>query len=79
MLYGTGEQVEPGSAADARALEKTRVHIGKRNDVVMLWAGNDIEVKNNYSSTPIQLKALVKRLTEEKLLKEKNRIPSKRT
>ena len=49
--YGALKQVDPGSTADARALdilENTTVHNRKRYDVGMLWAEDKIELPNNY-------------------------------
>ena len=57
--YGALEQVDPQSAADARALdilEKTTVHNGKRYNVGMLWAKDNIELPNNYFWALVQLK-----------------------
>ena len=48
--YGTLKQVDPQYATDARALdilENTRVHNGKKYDVGMLWAEDNIELSNN--------------------------------
>ena len=47
--YGALKQVDPQSAADARALdifENITVHNGKRYDVEMLWAEDNIELPN---------------------------------
>ena len=49
--YGALKQVDPQSAADARAHdfpENTTVHNGKRHDVGMLWAEDNVELPNNY-------------------------------
>ena len=59
--YGTLKQVDQRSASDARAhdiLENTTVHYGKRYDVGMLWAEDNIELPNNYFSALVQLKPL---------------------
>ena len=80
--YGALKQVDPRSASDARAheiLENTTVHNGKRYDVGMLWAEDNIELPNNYFSALVQLKSLEKRLTKDQTLSESTRIPSKRT
>ena len=72
--YGALKQVDPRSAADARALdilENTTVHNGKRYDVGMLWAEDNIELPNNYFSALVQLKSLEKRLTKDQTLREK--------
>ena len=72
--YGALKQVDPQSAADARALdflENATVHNGKRYDAGMLWAEDNIELPNNYFSALVQVKSLVKRLTKEQTLKEK--------
>ena len=72
--YGALKQVDPRSAADARALdilESTTVHIGKRYDVGMPWAEDNIELPNNYFSAVVQLKSLEKRLTKDQTLREK--------
>ena len=59
--YGTQKQTEPRSTADERALdvlENTTVHNGKKYDVGMLWAENNIELPNNYFSALVQLQSL---------------------
>ena len=64
--YGAFKQVDPRSAADARAqeiLEITFFHNGQRYDVGMLWADDNIQLPNNYFSSLVQLKSLEKRLT----------------
>ena len=71
--YGALKQVDPRSTADARAhdfLENTTVHNGKRNEVGMLWAEDNIELPNNYFSALVQLKSLEKRLTKDQTLRE---------
>ena len=48
--YGALKQIDPRSAADARAhdiLENTTVHNGKRYNVGRLWAEDNIELPNN--------------------------------
>ena len=72
-LYGAYKQVDPRSAADARALEmleKTTIHNGQRLYVGMLWADNNIQLPNNYFSLLVQLKSLEKRLSRDTSLKE---------
>ena len=72
--YGAFKQVDPRSASDARAhdiLGNTTVHNGKRYDVGMLWAEDNIELPNNYFSALVQLKSLEKRLTKDQTLREK--------
>ena len=72
--YGALKQVDPRSAADARALytlEDTTVHNGNRYDVGMLWAEDNIEMSKNYFSALVQLKSLEKRLTKDQPLREK--------
>ena len=71
--YGALKQVDPRSAADARALEvpeDTTVHNGKRMDVEKLWAEDNIELPNNYFSALFQSKSLEKRLTKDQTLRE---------
>ena len=72
--YATQKQVDPRSAADAHALdnfENTTVHDGKWYDVGTLWAEDNIELPNNYFSALLKLKSVGKRLTKDKLLREK--------
>ena len=72
--YGALKQVDPRSASDARAheiLENTTVHNGKRYDVGMLWAEDNIELLNNYFSALVQLKSLEKRLAKDQTSREK--------
>ena len=72
--YGVLKQVDPQSAADARALdilENTTVHNGKRYDVGMLWAEDNIELPNNCFSALVQMKSLEKRLTKDQILRKK--------
>ena len=72
--YGAHKQVGPRSASDARAfdsLENTTFHNGKRYDVGMLWAEDNIELPSNYFSALVQLKSLKKRLTKDQTLREK--------
>ena len=64
-LYGACKQVDPLSAADACAqelLETTTFHNGKKYDVGMLSADDNIQLPNNYFSSMVQLKSLEKRL-----------------
>ena len=72
--YGAFKQVDPRSAADARAqeiLETTSFYNGQRYDVGMLWANDNIQLPNNYFSSLVQLKSLEKRLSRDTSLKEK--------
>ena len=51
-VFGAFKQVKPRSAADAFAqkiLTNIPVHNGKRYEVGMLWANNNIEMPNSYS------------------------------
>ena len=71
--YGAYKQVDPLSAADARAqeiLETTTIHNGQRYDVGMLWADDNIQLPNNYFSSLVQLKSLEKGLSRDTSLKE---------
>ena len=71
--YGALKPVDPRSASDARAhdiLENTTVHNGKRYDVGMLWAEDNIELLNNYFSALVQLIFLETRLTKDQTLRE---------
>ena len=80
--YGALKQVDPRSASDAGALEileNTTVHNGKRYDVGMLWAEDNIELPNKYFSALVQLKSLEKRLTKDQTFREKYSNTSKRT
>ena len=73
-LYGGLKQVDPRSAADARALdilENTTVRNAKRYDVGMLWAEDNIELPNKNYSALVQLKSLEKWLTKDQTLREK--------
>ena len=66
--YGELKQVDQRSASDARAheiLENTTVHNGKRYNVGMLWAEDNIELHNNYFSALVQLKSLERQLTKD--------------
>ena len=72
--YGALKQVDPRSASDARAheiLENTTVHYGKRYDVGVLWAEDNIELPKNYFSALVQIKSSEKRLTNDQTLREK--------
>ena len=72
--FGANKQVDPRSAADARAheiLENTTVHDGLRNNVGMLWAADNTKLPNNYFSSLVQLKSLEKRLAKIEDLREK--------
>ena len=71
--YGAYKQVDPRSAADARAhkiLETKTFHNGQRYDVGMLWVDDSIQLPNNYFSSLVQLKSLEKRLSRDTSLKE---------
>ena len=71
--YGVFKQVDPPSAADARAqeiLETTTFHNGQRYDVGMLWADDNIQLPNTYFSSLVQLKSLEKWLLRDTSLKE---------
>ena len=71
--YGAYKQVDPRSAADARAqeiLETTTFHNGQRYDVCMLWVDDNITLPNNYFLSMVQLKSLEKRLSRDTTLKE---------
>ena len=64
--YGTFKQADPRSAADARAqeiLETTTFRNGQRYDVGMLWADDNIQLRNNFFSSLVQPKSLEKRLS----------------
>ena len=72
--YGTLKQVDPRSTSDARAhdiLENPTVHNGKRYNVGMLWADDNIGLPNNYFSALVQFKSLEKRLAKDQTLWEK--------
>ena len=71
--YGAFKQVDPRSAADARAqeiLKTTTFHNGQWYDIGMLWADENIQLPNNYFSSLVQLKSLKKRLSRDTSLKE---------
>ena len=71
--YGVYKQVDPRSAADARAqdiLETTTFHNGQRYDVGMLRADDNFQLPNSYFSSLVQLKSLEKRLWRDTTLKE---------
>ena len=72
-LYGAFKQVDPRSAADARALvilETTNFHNGQRYGVGMLWAGDNILLPNNYFSSMVELKSLKMRLSRDTEIKQ---------
>ena len=72
--FGANKQVDPRSAADARAhkiLENTTIHNGLRYDVGKLWAAYNTKLPNNYFSSLVQLKSLEKRLAKDEDLREK--------
>ena len=72
--FGASKQVDPRSAADARAheiLENTTVHNGLSYDVGMLWAADNSKLPNNYFSSLVQLKPLEKRLAKDEDLRKK--------
>ena len=63
--FAAKKQVDPRSAADARAskiLQDTTYHDGCRYQVGMLWADDDSSLPNNYFSALVQLKSLERRL-----------------
>ena len=63
--FAAKKQVDPLSAADARAstkLQDTTYHDGCRYQVGMLWAENDSSLPNNYFSVLVQLKSFERRL-----------------
>ena len=71
--YWAYQQVEPRSAADARAdkiLQDTAYHDGWRYPVTMIWADGQISLPNNYFSALVQLKSLERRLGKYPNLKE---------
>ena len=73
-LYGALKQVDPQSSSDASAreiLENTTVHNGKRYNVGMLWAEDNIELPNNFFSALVQLKSLETWLEKDQTLREK--------
>ena len=73
--YGAFKQVDPQSGSDARAHdihENITVHNGKRYDVGMLWAEDNLELPNNYFSALVQLKSLEKRLMKDQTSREKH-------
>ena len=70
--FGAKKQVDPRSAADARALnilENTTYHDGSRYHVGMLWADEESTLPNNYFSALVQLKSLERRLEKSPDLK----------
>ena len=72
--FGANKQVDPQSAADARAheiFENTTVHNGLSDDVELLWAADNTKLLNNYFSSLVQLKCLEKRLAKDEDLREK--------
>ena len=72
--FVASKQVDPRSAADARAheiLENTTVHNVLRYDVGMLWAADNTKLPNSYFSSLVQLKSLEKRLAKDEDLREK--------
>ena len=74
--FGASKQVDPRSAADARAheiLDNTTVHNGLRYDVGigMLWAADNTKLPNNYFSFHVQRMSLEKRLAKDEDLREK--------
>ena len=72
-LYGTYKQVDPHSAADARAskiFEETTFHDGKRYQVEMLWAKDGSSLPNNYFSALVQQKSMERRSSKDPELKQ---------
>ena len=64
--YGAFKQVDPRSAADARAQEilgTTTFHNSQRYDVGILRTDDNIQLPNNYFSSLVQLKSFEKRLS----------------
>ena len=73
-LYGAYKQVDPRSAANARAqeiFETTTFRNGLRYDVGMFWADDNIQLPNDYFSSLVQLKSLEKWFSRDTTLKEK--------
>ena len=72
--YGAFKQVDPWSAADARAekiLDRTTYHDGLRYQVGMLWAEDESRLSNNYFPALVQLKSLERRFGKDFELKER--------
>ena len=72
-LYGAYQQVDPRSAADARAQEVHKAitfHNGQRYDVGMLWADDITRFPNNYFSSLVQLKSPKKWISSDAKLNE---------
>ena len=70
---GAYQQVDPRSAADARAqeiLEAITFHNGQRYDVCMLWADDIIRPPKNYFSSLVQLKSPKKLISRDAKLNE---------
>ena len=70
--FAAMKQVDPRSAADARAskiLQETTYHDGGRYQVGMLWADDEISLPKNYFSALVQLKAFERRLEKTPELK----------
>ena len=71
--YWADKQVEPRSAADARAqkiCQDTAYHDGCRYPVGMIWADGRNSLRNNCFSALVQLKSLERRLGKYPNLKE---------
>ena len=71
--YGAFKQVEPRSAADACAqeiLETTTFHNGRRYDVGILWADDNIQLPNNFFSSLVQLRSLQRRPSRDPTLND---------
>ena len=74
-LYCAYKQVDPRSAADARAqevLETINFHNGQRYDVGMLLAVDNFQLQNNYFLSLVHLKSLEKQLLRDTTNIEKN-------
>ena len=72
--YGAFKQVDPHSAADARAekiLDRATYHDGLRYQVGMVWAEDESSLPNNYFSALVQLKSLERRLGKDVELKQR--------
>ena len=70
--FAAMKQVDPGSAADARAsriLRETTFHDGCRYQVGMLWADDESSLPDNYFSALVQLKPFERRLDKTLELK----------
>ena len=69
--YGAYKQVDPRSAADARAqeiLETITSHDSQRYNIGMLWADDNIQLPNKYVSSLVHLKFLKRWLSRDKTM-----------